>query len=192
MLSGSPRLAALVLALSSCTALATHEPDGGLTLHYGEVDFVDNDAWERIDDQVMGAVALDWPIRQGPWNYEVGFAYFAGRSSKGNNGSVKSNSTEFSAGVRRRLGPYWESINPYLSVGLAALYTETRVRPAVGEVEQGEDWNGGVYFATGAWGMWGEYARVGLEFRYLNEETLDPGELNIDHTRLTFTLGYGF
>ena len=31
-----------------------------------------------------------------------------------------------------------------------------------------------------------------LGYSNLNEETIDPGELNLDHSRLMFTLGYGF
>lgn len=192
MLSGSVRCALLALTLGSCASLASPEPDGSLTLRYGTLNFTETSEWEQISDPAVGGVVVDWPVGLGAWHAEVGVSYFEERASGGANGSFKVNSTEFSAGLRRPFGELWDVLNPYLSVGLAALYTERRLRPPLGTPLENEDWDTGVYVSAGAWGLWTDRTRVGFEVRYVNEQVIDAGDPDMDNVQVMVTLGYGF
>ena len=186
-------LACLLLAgLQSCAAIQSRERDASVTLHYGQVVMIDDDEWQGADDQTVGAVSFEWPLGTGDWSTEIGAAYFDKQTSPGFNAKFETQTTEVSVGARRSFGTFWTTIHPYVGLGGAVLYTEQEFQPALGAPRTDEDWNGGVYFSAGFWGALDEGVRIGTEFRVLVEEPFDPGGLEMDYTRLTFTLGYGF
>lgn len=181
--------------LSSCAALATRERDAAVTLHYGQVEMIDDDDWRGADDQTVGAVSVEWPMGsdgESAWSHELGAAYYDAKTSPGMNAKFETQTTELTVGARRSFGTWWRSIHPYAGLGGALLYTEQEFQPAIGSPRDSEDWNGGLYLSTGFWGLLGDDLRIGTEFRVLVEEPFDSGGPDLDSTRLTLTLGYGF
>jgi hypothetical protein len=188
-----PAALALLLALTpGCAMFQGVKPEPwrpGLVVHWGERDLDEEDELARLDDQQTYGVAWDAYQLNATLGLEAAL-FHSQEDDDSPAGSSEITTTELSFGARRTwqpndLGVHW--IHPYLGAGLALLYSDVTL-PGGGD----DDFDVGAYFHVGFYAQFPMRWRFGVDWRFLREDWLDSGGVDVDSDQVTAFLGYAF
>jgi hypothetical protein len=197
-------LAALVLLAAGCSTMpplhpfGTTDDDGeyvvperSATVLVGVRDFEAQSDFGSTDEQAAGGLELAWWRPGDALALELAVQHSADEDDLRPTGELEARVTDLSFGLRYlggQIGPF----RTHLGGGLAVLYAETEEHAFAFPREEHEDWSLGTYLHAGIWGPLGEELRLGADVRWVTEEWISGGDLDLDHTQLAVTIGTGF
>ena len=196
--------APLAAALAACTGLPPLTPFGvedselperSATLLAGVRNFEAESDFGPTDEAAAGGLELAWWRPGETVGAELALQHAQDSDSSSAGLEVDSRVSDVSFGLRylaRRIGP----LRPHLGAGLAVLYGEIERSGFGFERREEDDWGLGTYVHAGFWAPLEEpfpdTVRLGLDLRWVTEEWLTAGELDLDHTQIALTIGTGF
>jgi hypothetical protein len=186
-------LALLLAVIPGCALFQGVKPEPwrpGLVVHWGERDLDEEDELTKLDDQPAYGVAWDAYQINASLGLEAALFYMKEDDELAGGESVEIETTELSFGARRTWQPNdlgIHMIHPYLGAGLALLYSDLTL-PGGDE----DDFDVGAYLHLGFYAQFPLRWRLGVDWRFLREDFLDSGGVDVDSDQVTLFVGYAF
>lgn len=190
------RLLSLCLlgATASCYSLADYAPGGGdvnqqASLNLGQRIFHHASA-NCLDEQ--SSVALDYSLwrEDGAFGYDFGIGHHRDRGTIPTIGNTVVEGAELYGGIRRTIPLEGVPFTPYVGLGLTGWYADRDEE--IKTSRDGAELGVGIYERIGAWMPLSESTFVGLDMRFIQEELLHEGDLNMDSHVIALTFGISF
>ncbi|TDJ69600.1 MAG: hypothetical protein E2O39_11330 [Planctomycetota bacterium] len=165
----------------------------GVTVAYGERDFDDDDEYPGVQDpSVLGLEFDAYELRRN-FGWEASVQYAQDDDSRSPSGRIDVETFELAAGLRRTWRPYELGVRglyPYVGGGASLLYTDLDDSSPGGDDDS--DFDVGLYVHFGFYAEFFDHIRWGLDYRFMREDFLDGGGLDVDYDQFTVTIGYTF
>ena len=155
--------------------------------------WLDDDDWGDLDEPLAYGVEFDGTEVDSGNGFEVGVLYTNDDDDIGPF-DVEATTWELYAGYRYTFDPQEEGIHPFLSAGVEALQGELDI-DGVGKED---DTVFGVYARAGLLWDVSDRLRLGLDYRHLFADDLEPDfdgldiEANPDYDQVVFSLGWAY
>ena len=166
-------------------------PERDFALILGARNFESREDFGETDRQATGGIELSWSAPDEPLAFELAVQHSRDKDSLKPTGQRKSEVYDLQLGLRWRFARRGV-FNPYLGGGLAVLHGSTKASGFGFPDEDESGWDTGAYLHAGLWAPFSDDVRVGIDVRWLPEEWLGKGDLELDHTQLGITLSTGF
>lgn len=180
-----------VLLCTSCYSLADIAPGGGdlreqVNLNLGQRIFHHASA-NCLDEQ--SSVAMEYSVwrEDGLFGYDVGAGYHRDRGNLPVSGNTLVEGAEAYFGVRRALPIEGLLITPYVGLGLTGWWADRDEETKT--ARDGAESGLGVYERIGASMPLSEHSFIGLDLRFIQEEFLRDGDLNMDSHVISLVFG---
>ena len=181
----------VLLMCTSCASFADYAPGGGdlyeqVNLNLGQRIFHHASA-NCLDEQDSAALEYSVWREDGLIGYDIGLGYHRDHGVLPVVGSTNVEGFEGYLGLRRTLPIEGSPITPYVGLGLTGWWADRD--ETIKSDRDGTEIGLGVYERIGASVMISERAFVGLDLRFVQEEFLHNGDLNMDGHVLALVLG---
>jgi len=186
------QLPLLCVALcASCSTLADYVPGGGdlretAALNLGQRVFSHNSA-NCIDEQPNAGLEYSIWREDGLFGYDFGIDYHSARKDLPVFGNTNVHGWELTSGLRRTFPIEGFPITPYIGAGLTGWWADRNEENNT--PRDGEEFGLGVYERLGATMPISKRAFIGLDVRFIQEDFIQSGHLNMDGDVVSLTLG---
>ena len=187
-------LLVLPLALASCSTLEAYVPGGGdldsmAAVNLGQRVF-DHASSACLDEH--DAFGLEYALwrEDGAFGYELGVHHHTDRGTIPVLGNTRIQGWEATAGLRRVQPIEGWRLTPYAGLGLSAWWADRD--QAVDSPTNTDETGLGVYARLGATMPLSDHTFVGLDVRFLQEDFMQGGELDLDGDTVSLVLGVSF
>lgn len=187
-------LLTLALLTSSCASLPELVPGGGdlrqnADVHLGQRIFSAASA-NCLDEQLnFGGDYSVWR-EDGLFGYDLGVAYHRDRDTLPVVGRTVVEGYEVYGGLRKTFEIGGSDIRPYVGLGLTGWWAD-REEETPSSRDGNED-GIGVYERVGAWMPIADNAFVGADLRFIQEDFIQNGELDMDGHVISVVFGISF
>lgn len=177
--------------LASCASLAELVPGGGdlrehASVNLGQRIFSHSSA-NCIDEQ--DAIGVEYSVwrEDGLFGYDVGLNYHRGSGDLPVYGDTTVEGLELNMGLRKTFPLSGTSLSPYIGLGVSGWTAdrEEENKTSRDGVESGL----GVYERIGVTMPISKHAYIGVDLRFIQEDFLNKGHLNMDGDVISFVLG---
>jgi hypothetical protein len=191
------KLSLLLLALAPLTACSTLEafvPGGGdldqmAAVNLGQRIFDDAGA-ACLDEQPN--IGLEYALwrEDGLFGYEFGVHHHTDRGDLPVLGNTRVQGVELTAGLRRVFPIEGSSLTPYAGLGLGGYWVDRDEE--VPSNRDGAESGLGAYARLGVTAPLSEHTFIGLDVRFIQEEFIQAGDLDLDGDVVSLIFGLSF
>ncbi len=187
-------LLVLPLALASCSTLEAFVPGGGdldsmAAVNLGQRVF-DHSSSACLDEH--NAFGLEYALwrEDGVFGYEFGVHHHTDRGTLPVAGNTRFQGWEATAGLRRVVPLEGYILTPYAGLGLAGFWASRDEEFPT--LQDSEDTGAAAYVRFGATAPLSDSTFIGLDVRFIQEEWLNEGDLDLDGDTVSLVLGLNF
>ncbi len=177
--------------LASCSTLQDYVPGGGdlretASLNLGQRVF-SHDSANCIDEQPSAGLEYAIWREDGVFGYDFGVNYHSARDVLPVFGNTNVHGWELTSGLRRVFPIEGFPLTPYIGVGVEGWWADRDEENNT--PRDGEEAGFGIYERFGVTMPISERAFLGLDVRFVQEDFIQGGELNMDGDVVSLTLG---
>lgn len=177
--------------LASCSTLHDYVPGGGdlrerAAVNLGQRVFSHHSA-NCIDEQPNAGFEYSMWREDGAFGYDFGLNYHSDRKTLPVYGNTVVRGWEATAGLRRTFEVEGLPFTPYIGAGLTGWWADRDEENNTSR--DGEESGAGIYERFGATMPISERAYIGVDVRFIQEDFIQGGDLNMDGDVVSLVLG---